>query len=167
MLGEAGAEEDEKMLEVGDVAPDFTGTDCQGRTVSLSALRGRRVVLFFFPKAFTVGCTLETRYFRDNHARLLSLGAELVGVSVDSVQTQCAFAAQEDIHFSLLGDERRTISQAYGVLWPLLNVDRRVTFIIGPQGRIESVIRHEVRVYRHLEDVLSYLKEHPSSPAGA
>ena len=163
MLGDAGGEEDEKMLKVGDLAPDFTGTDCQGRTFSLCALRGRRVVLFFFPKAFTIGCTLETRHFRDNHAHLQSLGAELVGVSVDSVRTQCAFAAQEDIHFSLLGDERRAISQAYGVLWPVLNVDRRVTYIIDPRGRVESVIRHEVRVYRHLEDVLSYLKEHPPS----
>jgi peroxiredoxin Q/BCP len=166
MLGEAGAEEDEKMLKVGDAAPDFTGTDCQGRTVSLSALRGQRVVLFFFPKAFTLGCTLETRHFRDNHERLQSFGVELVGVSVDSVRTQCAFAAQEDIHFSLLGDESRAISQAYGVLWPLLNVDRRVTFIIDPRGHVESVIRHEVRVYRHLDDVLSYLKEHPLAPAG-
>ncbi len=149
------------MLDVGQVAPDFSGTDCQGRPFSLSALRGRRVVLFFFPKAFTLGCTEETRHFRDNQERLRQLGAELVGVSVDSVSTQCAFAEQENIHFALLGDEARTISQAYDVLWPVLKVDRRVTYIIDPQGTIESVIRHEVRVYKHLDDVLGYLREHP------
>ncbi|WNG35124.1 peroxiredoxin [Archangium minus] len=149
------------MLEVGQAAPDFIGTDCQGRPFSLSALRGRRVVLFFFPKAFTIACTEETRHFRDNHEHIQSLGAELVGVSVDSVKTQCEFAEQEDIHFSLLGDEARTISKAYDVLWPVLRVDRRVTYIISPDGVIESVIRHEVRVYKHLDDVLSYLREHP------
>ncbi|MDY7225624.1 peroxiredoxin [Hyalangium rubrum] len=149
------------MIQVGAPAPDFTATDCQGRPVSLASLRGRRVVLFFFPKAFTLGCTLETRAFRDNHALIQELGAELVGVSVDSVRTQCDFAAQEDIHFALLGDESRAISRAYDVLWPVLKVDRRVTFIIDPAGTVESIIRHEVRVYRHLDDVLRYLQEHP------
>ncbi len=149
------------MLDVGQAAPDFTGTDCQQRPFSLSALRGRRVVLFFFPKAFTLACTEETRHFRDNHARIQELGAELVGVSVDSVRTQCAFAERENVHFALLGDEQCTLSKAYDVLWPVLNVDRRVTYIIDPEGRIESVIRHEVRVYKHLDDVLRYLREHP------
>jgi peroxiredoxin Q/BCP len=149
------------MIQLGAPAPEFTAIDCQGREVSLAALRGRRVVLFFFPKAFTIGCTLETRAFRDNHARIQALGAELVGVSVDSVRTQCAFAEQENIHFALIGDEQRQISGSYDVLWPVLKVDRRVTFIIDPSGRIESIIRHEVRVYRHLDDVLRYLQEHP------
>lgn len=149
------------MIEVGAPAPDFTGTDCQGRPVSLATLRGRRVVLFFFPKAFTPACTIEARAFRDNQARIEALGAELVGVSVDSTRTQCEFAEKEDIHFALLSDEARGISRAYDVLWPVLNVDRRVTFIIGPDGVVESVIRHEARVWRHLDDVLDYLQKHP------
>ena len=149
------------MLQVGDRAPDFTGTDCQGRPVSLSALRGRRVVLFFFPRAFTLGCTAENRAFRDNHLRLRELGVELVGVSLDTQERQCAFAAQEDIHFALLGDPARDISRAYDALWPVLKVDRRVTYIIDPEGVIESVIRHEVRVWRHLDDVLAYVQAHP------
>lgn len=149
------------MIQVGDAAPDFTATDCQGRAVSLASLRGRRVVLFFFPKAFTIGCTIEIRAFRDNQARIQELGAELVGVSVDSVRTQCAFAAQESIDFALIGDEQRSISTSYDVIWPVLNVDRRVTFLIDPAGKVESIIRHEVRVYRHLDDVLKYLQAHP------
>lgn len=149
------------MLAIGDLAPDFAATDCHGAPLSLSALRGRRVILFFFPKAFTLGCTIENRAFRDNHHRLQVLGAELVGVSVDTQRTQCAFAEKEDIHFSLLGDPDRVISRAYDVLWPVLRVDRRVTFIIGPDGRIEDIIRHEVRVYRHLDDVLRYLESTP------
>ncbi|MBZ4397096.1 peroxiredoxin [Myxococcus sp. MISCRS1] len=153
------------MLAIGDLAPDFVAIDCHGVPLSLSALRGRRVVLFFFPKAFTLGCTIENRAFRDNHLHLQELGAELVGVSVDTQATQCAFAEKEDIHFSLLGDPDRVISRAYDVLWPVLRVDRRVTFIIGPEGRIEDIIRHEVRVYRHLDDVLAYLESHPMTAA--
>ena len=154
------------MIQVGEPAPDFQATDCQGRPVSLAALRGRRVVLFFFPKAFTIGCTIEIRAFRDNHARIQALGAELVGVSVDSVQRQCEFAEAEGIHFALIGDESREISHAYDVLWPVLNVDRRMTFIISPEGRIEDIIRHEMRVYRHMDDVLAYLTAHPLPAAG-
>ncbi|MBZ4334441.1 peroxiredoxin [Corallococcus interemptor] len=153
------------MIAVGEPAPDFAATDCHGQTVRLSELRGRRVVLFFFPRAFTVGCTIENRAFRDNHERIRALGAELVGVSVDTLTTQCDFAEQEGIHFALLGDEERRISRAWGVLWPVLNIDRRVTFIIGADGVVEHVIHHEVRVYRHLDDVLKYLQAHPT-PGG-
>ena len=122
---------------------------------------GKRTVLFFFPKAFTLGCTIENRAFRDNHALIRSLGAELIGVSVDSVKRQCEFAEKENIRFTLIGDESKDIGRAYGVLWPVLDVDRRVTFIIDPGGVVEHVIWHELRVYRHLDDVLAWLRSHP------
>jgi thioredoxin-dependent peroxiredoxin len=150
------------MISVGELAPDFAATDCHGQAVRLSELRGRRVVLFFFPRTFTIGCTIENRAFRDNHERIRELGAELVGVSVDTLSTQCDFAHQEGIHFALLGDEERRISRSWGVLWPVLNIDRRVTFIVGADGVVEHVIHHEVRVYRHLDDVLKYLQTHPA-----
>jgi thioredoxin-dependent peroxiredoxin len=149
------------MLKVGDQAPEFTSVDCQGKPVRLSDFRGRRTVLFFFPKAFTLGCTIENRAFRDNHALIRSLGAELVGVSVDRVQRQCEFAEKENLRFTLIGDESKEIGRAYGVLWPVLDVDRRVTFILDPEGRVEKVIQHEIRVYRHLDDVLAWLRSHP------
>ena len=154
------------MLKIGEQAPEFTAVDCQGRTVRLSDFRGRRTVLFFFPKAFTLGCTIENRAFRDNHALIRSLGAELIGVSVDTVKRQCEFAEKENIRFTLLGDESKEIGRAYGVLWPVLDVDRRVTFILDPDGRVEQVINHEIRVYRHLDDVLAWLRNHPL-PAAA
>jgi peroxiredoxin Q/BCP len=149
------------MPNVGDPAPPFSGTDCHGRQVSLEALRGKRVVLFFFPRVFTAGCTLENRYFRDHYQEVRALGAELVGVSVDPAARSCEFAQQEDIHFSLLSDPSREISRAYDVLWPLLNVDKRKTFVIDPNGVIERVLHHEVRIYRHLDDVLAHLRERP------
>jgi thioredoxin-dependent peroxiredoxin len=146
------------MLKVGSNAPDFEGTGCMGRSVRLSDFRGRRVVLFFFPKAFTMGCTLEVRHFRDHQARIRELGAELIGVSVDSLETQCAFAKQEQVEFPMLGDADRKLSGLFGVLWPLVRLDRRVTFVIGPEGEVEQVIQHEVRVSQHLDDVLAALQ---------
>ena len=149
------------MLAVGDAAPEFEAQDCRGRTVTLAALRGRPVVLFFVPRAFTVACTLEVRAFRDNHERIRELGAELVGVSVDSAQRQCEFAEAENVQFTLLGDESRALSKPFGVLWPVLNVDRRVTFILDEEGTVEHVIHHEVKVYRHLDDCIAYLEQRP------
>ncbi len=145
------------MLKSGDVAPDFDTTDCQGRNVRLSKLKGKKVVLFFFPKAFTMACTLEIRNFRDHQAAIEAQNATLIGVSLDKPQRQCEFAKAEKIDFALIGDESREISQSYGVIWPLVRRDRRATFMINEQGTIDEVISHEVRVYRHLDDVLARL----------
>ncbi len=128
------------MLGVGDTAPEFEARDCQGRPVRLGDFRGRRLVLFFFPKAFTAGCTEEIRHFRDNQARIRALGGELVGVSVDRPEVQCEFARSEKIEYPLLGDSDRKISEKFGVLWPLVRINRRVTFVVSPEGRIEEVI---------------------------
>ncbi len=143
------------MLKVGAQAPDFDAVDCRGERVTLSAFRGKKkVVLFFFPRAFTPACTLEVRNFRDNHARITAAGAELIGVSVDRAEKNCKFAEAEGLQFRLIGDESRVISEKYGVVWPVLRIDRRATFVIDEQGVIVEVIHHEVQVYRHLEDVL-------------
>jgi len=158
------------MLSPGEPAPDFESVDCSGKPLRLRDFRGRRVVLFFFPKAFSVGCTEEIRHFRDNQARIRRLGAELIGVSVDKFETQCAFAKQENVEFPLLGDSDRKLSNLFGVLWPLVRVDRRVTFLIGPTGLVEDVIKHETRVYRHLDDALAALERRSGgtgSPKGA
>jgi peroxiredoxin Q/BCP len=163
------------MLVPGDLAPDFETIDCMGNPLRLSSFFGhQRVVLFFFPKAFTPACTIEVRHFRDHYQRIQSLGAELVGVSIDKPEKQCRFAREEHLQFRLVGDERRFISELYGVVWPVLRVDRRATFVIGDSGYIEHVIHHELQVHRHLDDVLEYLSRHPpqhaalrSAPASA
>ena len=155
------------MLGVGDPAPEFEARDCQGRTVRLGDYRGRRLVLFFFPKAFTAGCTEEIRHFRDNQARIRALGGELVGVSVDSPEVQCEFARSEKVEYPMLGDSDRTISDKFGVLWPLVRINRRVTFVVSPEGRIEEVIAHERQVWRHLDDVIVALEKRTGAPARA
>ncbi len=143
------------MLQRGDIAPDFDAVDCRGERVSIGEYKGKRkVVLFFFPRAFTPACTLEVRNFRDNHERISTAGAELIGVSVDRAERNCKFAEAEGLQFRLVGDESRMISELYGVVWPVLRIDRRATFVIDEQGVIVDVIHHEVQVYRHLEDVL-------------
>ncbi len=145
------------MLKAGDVAPDFDATDCQGRKVKLSELKGKKVVLFFFPKAFTPACTIEIRNFRDHQAAIEAQNATLIGVSLDKADRQCQFAKAENIDFALIGDESRTISDRYGVVWPVVKRDRRATFMINEQGMIDGVIHHEVQVYRHLDEVLEKL----------
>ena len=143
------------MLQRGDIAPDFDAVDCRGERITIGEYKGKRkVVLFFFPRAFTPACTLEVRNFRDNHDRISTAGAELIGVSVDRAERNCKFAEAEGLQFRLVGDESRMISELYGVVWPVLRIDRRATFVIDEQGVIIEVIHHEVQVYRHLEDVL-------------
>ncbi len=149
------------MLQAGDVAPDFNATDCQGRAVRLSELLGKKVVLFFFPKAFTPACTIEIRNFRDHQAAIEAQNATLIGVSLDKPERQCQFAKAENIDFALIGDASRSISESYGVVWPILRRDRRATFVIDEHGLIEQVINHEVQVYRHLDDVLARLGVSP------
>ncbi len=152
------------MLSRGDVAPELEAVDCSGQTVRLSDYRGKKkVVLFFFPRAFTPACTLEVRNFRDNYSRITALNAELIGVSVDRSERNCKFAQAEGLQFRLIGDESRAISERYGVIWPVLRIDRRATFVIGEDGRVEDVIHHELQVYRHLEDVLERLAAGPAT----
>lgn len=153
------------MLKVGDPAPAFKAVTSDGKTVDLSALRGRRVVVFFFPKAFTLGCTIETRRFRDHYSEIAGLGAEVVGVSVDSAERQCEFASAEGVPFPMVGDADKSISRGFDVLRPLLGVSQRVTYVVGPDGRIEGVFHHELLVNKHLEDVKRHLQQRGASSA--
>jgi peroxiredoxin Q/BCP len=145
------------MLKVGDKAPDFAARTTAGADVSLRELRGRPVVLYFFPKAFTMGCTIETRQFRDNYADLRQLGAEVIGISADKFDTQCRFANDNKAPFPLVGDEDKRICEAYGILWPLIKIPQRITFIIDEQGVVQAVFHHEVQISRHLDDVRAFL----------
>jgi peroxiredoxin len=147
------------MLKVGERAPEFEALATTGERVSLKALRGRWVVLYFYPKAFTPGCTAESRRFRDNYDELRQLGAEVVGVSVDEHGTQCDFASQQELKFPLIADEDKSISRAYGVLWPLISLDKRVTYIVDDAGLVRAVFHHELQVSKHLDGVLGFLKK--------
>jgi thioredoxin-dependent peroxiredoxin len=147
------------MLSVGALAPDFEADASDGGRVSLSALRGSPVVLYFFPRAFTPICTRQAARFRDNHAELTELGAKVVGVSPDPLETQCEFGRSQRVQFPILADPERQICKAYDVVWSLLPRVRRVTFVIGEAGRVELVLHHEFQISKHLDGVLQHLRK--------
>ena len=151
------------MLAVGAKAPDFRAAATDGRELALSSLAGAPVVLYFFPRAFTPICTVETARFRDNFPELSALGAHVLGVSPDPIETQCDFGRQQRVQFPLIADPDRRISSSFGVLWPLLPRVRRVTFVLSEAQRVELVLSHELQVSRHLDGVLNHLRKRASA----
>jgi peroxiredoxin Q/BCP len=125
---------------VGTPAPDFTAKDQSGHTVTLSKLRGHPVVLYFYPKDQTPGCTVEARGFRDAQADYDKAGAVVLGVSSQNAKSHEAFAESEKLGFSLLDDHDRKIATAYGVgAVPVVGYDDRVTLLIDKNGVIAQV----------------------------
>lgn len=151
-------------LMIGQQAPDFTLPASDGSTVSLSQYRGRKVVLYFYPKNMTPACTQEACEFRDASDRISASGAALLGVSPDSLASHAKFIAKHDLPFLLLSDEDHAVSERYGV-WQLKKLYGkefmgivRSTFLIDEQGRIADVWK-KVRVKGHAETVASSLDE--------
>ncbi len=127
------------MPSTGDAAPDFTAPTHAGTELHLASLRGHPVVLYFYPQADTPGCTRESMGFRDVYPQFRAKGVEIVGVSVDSVDEQCAFADKYALPFPLVADSTKKVVGAYGVLGPGGKA-RRVTFLLDPKGVITQVI---------------------------
>ncbi|MGD0524924.1 MAG: peroxiredoxin [Polyangiaceae bacterium] len=154
------------MLKVGAPAPAFLAPSAGGPLVSMASLRGRIVVLYFFRKAFTRNCTVETKGFRDNYDELRALDAEVVGVSTDDVSTQCKFASELGVKFPMIADRDRAISRAYDVFFLLLPVVHRVTYVVDRRGIVAGVFNHEFQVVRHLDEVLHFVRELASRAPG-
>jgi peroxiredoxin len=147
------------VLKVGDTAPEIDAETTDGSRFVLSQQQGLCTVVYFFPKAFTPGCTRETATFRDNFNEILLAGANLVGVSTDDGDTQCRFAEEMRTSFPLIADHDKGISRSFGVLWPLLGVAKRVTYVIGEDRKVLATFRHEVRIDKHRNDVLSFVNQ--------
>jgi thioredoxin-dependent peroxiredoxin len=153
------------MLRVGDAAPPIDAMGSDGQRFVLYEQAGLCTVIYFFPKAFTPGCTAETKEFRKNFLELDLAGASVVGVSTDDDKTQCAFADSLSTPFPIVADPDKAICRAYDVLWPLVNLAQRVTYIVGPRpdgqpGRvIEAAFRHELRIASHRDDVLRFVDQ--------
>lgn len=146
------------MPEVGQPAPGFSAADASGRRIRLGDYQGTAtVVLYFYPKDGTPGCTHEACSLRDGYDAILATGAVVLGVSADSAASHAAFAAEHHLGFPLLVDPDHTIMKAYGVFDEQRRMARRVTFIIGRDGRIKHVIQ-DVKPEEHDRQVLALLK---------
>ena len=150
------------MLKVGDLAPDIAVRTDAGEEFRLSSLKGRRVVLYFYPRADTPGCTTEACEFRDRIKRFATKGAAVVGVSPDKPAAQAKFKQKFDLPFTLLADEDKAAAQAFGV-WKEKNMYgkkvmgiERTTFVINAAGRIEKIYA-KVKAKGHASTVLGEL----------
>ena len=146
------------MLDPGRAAPEFCATDQDGRALRLSSLRGSWVVLYFYPKDETVGCTAEACAFRDNLEAIADLGAVVVGVSVQDAASHRDFAAHHRLNFGLVADPDKRIAKAYDALG-FLGVARRITYLIDPEGRIRDAYRSEVDPKGHVDHARQRLRD--------
>jgi thioredoxin-dependent peroxiredoxin len=152
------------MIDINDKAPDFTLPDQNGKEVSLKELRGRFIVLFFYPRANTPGCTIEACEFRDSYKRMQKTGAVLLGISPDTSKAQKKFEEKFTLPFPLLADADKKVCNFFGVMKEKNMYGKKVmgvartTFVIGPDGKIRHVF-HKVKPEGHAEEVLEYLKD--------
>ncbi|OBQ54126.1 thioredoxin-dependent thiol peroxidase [Tamlana sp. s12] len=148
-----------KTLKQGETVPDFTSKDEQGREISLSDYKGKKLIVFFYPKASTPGCTNEACNLRDNYETLQDQGYELLGVSADSEKRQTNFKKKYNFPFPLLADEDKTVINAFGVWGPKKFMGReydgihRKTFLIDENGVVERVI-DKVKTKDHAAQIL-------------
>ena len=151
-------------MDINDKAPEFTLPDQNGENVSLKDFRGKYVVLYFYPRADTPGCTIEACEFRDSHKKTEKAGAVVLGISPDTPGAQKKFEEKFSLPFTLLGDADKKVCNAYGVIQEKNMYGKKVmgvvrtTFIIGPDGKIKHIF-HKVKPEGHAEEVLAYLKE--------
>jgi peroxiredoxin Q/BCP len=151
-------------MDVNQLAPDFTLPDQNGEPVALSALKGKTIVLFFYPRADTPGCTIEACGFRDQYGKLTQAGLTVLGISPDTPKAQKKFEEKFSLPYTLLADAEKEVAIRYGVLKEknmygktVMGVER-TTFLIGPDGTIGHIWR-KVKPEGHPDEVLAYFKD--------
>lgn len=150
-------------LKEGDQAPDFSGINEKGETVSLADFKGQKLILYFYPKDNTPGCTAEACNLRDHYQELRDKGYAVLGVSPDSERKHQNFIGKYELPFSLIADTDQKILQAYGVWGPKQMYGRtfdgvyRTTFVIGEKGKIEKIFK-KVNTKAHAEQILEALE---------
>ena len=146
------------MLRPGTPAPDFTATLDDGSTFRLADDRGKRhVVLYFYPKDFSPGCTAQACSFRDNYDAIRARGAVVIGVSADDTVSPARFRERHALPFPLISDPERRLHELYDVKGWLPFLPPRVTYVIDREGIIRAALRHDLRVSAHVPEVLAAL----------
>lgn len=146
-------------LQIGDKAPNFSVKNQEGKTIELKDFQGKKLVIFFYPKASTPGCTAEACNLRDHYQHFLSNGYDIVGVSADSEKRQKNFSVKNELPYSLLADESKEMINAYGVWGPKKFMGReyegihRTTFVIDEEGKISEIIT-KVKTKEHSSQIL-------------
>ncbi len=151
------------MLSAGVEAPDFTLPSQDGTPVTLSQFRGKNVVLYFYPKANSMGCTIETREFQRTLPEFVSKNTAVLGISVDPIGEQHRFSDRCGLGFPLLADDQKEVARKYGVLG-FLGFSRRVTFVLDPGGKVVSVIESP-RPKEHIRRALDATAAAPPNAA--
>ncbi|KZF00892.1 MULTISPECIES: peroxiredoxin [unclassified Rhodococcus (in: high G+C Gram-positive bacteria)] len=153
-------------MKPGELVPDFSLPDQTGKTRTLTELLANGpIVLFFYPAAFTPGCTAEACHFRDLASEFAEVGATRVGISADAVAKQAEFAAAKSFDYPLLSDEDGSVATAFGVkrgLLAKLSPVKRATFVIGTDRKVLETFSSEVRFEAHADKALEYLRAHRS-----
>jgi thioredoxin-dependent peroxiredoxin len=155
----------EKVPAVGTEAPDFTLNSQDDKAVSLHDYRGKWVVLYFYPKDMTPGCTIEAHNFQRDLAKYEAKNASILGVSVQDEKTHREFCAKDSLHFKLLADTKKQVSEKYDSLTNLgiIKLSSRHTFLIDPSGRVRKVWT-KADVKKHSDEVLAALEELEKNP---
>ena len=147
-------------VKVGDKAPDFTLPSQMGDNVTLSEFFGKKnIVLYFYPKDESPGCTREACSFRDSYEELTNLGAEVIGVSAQGVESHKSFATHYGLPFILLSDGDNKVRKLYGVPSTMGIIPGRVTFIIDKQGIVRHIFSSQIQAERHVEEAKRILEE--------
>ena len=148
------------ILKSGEDAPHFSLPDNQGRQVSLSEFKGKWVVLYFYPKDDTPGCTTEACHFRDDFKLLENLGAQVIGMSIDDSFSHKKFAEKYNLPFPLLSDASGEVASLYGALnnFLVIKLAKRYTYLINPQGKIAKIYL-SVNTSKHSQEIIEDLKK--------
>jgi thioredoxin-dependent peroxiredoxin len=154
-----------KPVVEGNPAPDFTLNSQEDKPVSLHDFKGKWVVLYFYPKDFTSGCTIEAHNFQRDLAEYESRNAVILGVSVQDENTHEKFCTKEGLHFKLLADTKKTVSSAYASVMPLVGLSKRHTFLIDPHGVVRKIYL-DVNPSKHSQELLADLDQLQKNTGG-
>ncbi|MGJ0638122.1 thioredoxin-dependent thiol peroxidase [Xenorhabdus bovienii] len=155
------------QLKTGDKAPKFSLPDQDGETVSVSDFKGQRVLVYFYPKAMTPGCTVQACGLRDKMNELKEIGVEVLGISTDTPERLSRFAEKERLNFTLLSDVDHQVAEQFGVwgekqfMGKTYDGLHRISFLVDPKGDIEHIF-DKFKTSNHHQIVLDYLKQHSS-----
>lgn len=142
--------------KVGEPAPNFSGLSTGGKTIALEEYKGSWLILYFYPKAFTHGCTIESCGFRDSYAELSKLNAKVIGVSFDDIELQEDFKKANELPFDLISDGDKSIAESYDSVGLMKLYAKRKTFLIDPEGKIAHIF-DKVDTGTHPQDIIDVL----------